>query len=202
MIVGHNRKATHGEKRNEDAHPFWDDNEKVILVHNGMISNHKELCSKSTVDSAAFTQALAKNLDDPLKLLGNIDGAFAFIWYDIEKKKLFFTRNDSRPLYVIESEFNYFLSSEEDLATWILKRQATKVDIKESYAIKPYTLYSLELDAKEIKEEGTYKKKVTLFLPTTTYQSTQRTHTHNHSCINGNIFRLVTQKENPFGKPL
>ena len=147
MIIGHNRKATHGDRKDADAHPFY--NEPICLVHNGMISNHKELCSEATVDSNAVCNAFAKG--DFKETLKDIEGAFAFIWYNIKDKILYFIRNDRRPLFIVETNTTWILISEKEMAEWICKRNNTT--IKSIVECVPSTLYSIELDNRELKEE-------------------------------------------------
>ena len=150
MMIGHNRKATHGEKRHADAHPFWDKAEKIVLVHNGMVSNHKDLCKESTVDSAAVANAIAAG-DNMDEVLASIQGAFAFIFYNTEEKKLYMIRNNLRPLYVSENAGAYIISSEDSMAYWICKRNTEY--ITKNTELKPWFLYSIDLDKREFKEE-------------------------------------------------
>jgi hypothetical protein len=155
MIVGHNRKATHGEKKHIDAHPFWDKEEKICLVHNGMISNHKDFCKDSTIDSAAIANALAK--DSVEGVIENIIGAFAFIWYNIEEKTLFFIRNEQRPLYIIETNATYLLGSEVQMLQWICERN--QETIKHASLVKENTLFSFSLEKRELVEVTEIKAK-------------------------------------------
>ena len=161
MMIGHNRKATHGEKRHEDAHPFWDEDEKIVLVHNGMIHNHKEFCKDATVDSAAITNALAKgDIDD---VISRVSGAFVFIWYNVEEKRMYFIRNDLRPLNIAEANNQIFFASEEKMLTWITSRN--DVNINKSYSLKPMTLYTFDFATRVLKEERYIEKKQLPALP-------------------------------------
>lgn len=171
IVVGHNRKATHGEKNSEDAHPFWDKEEKICLVHNGMISNHKEFCDESTVDSNAICNALAK--ETTKEIFKNIQGAYAFIWYDVTTKKVHFIRNKDRPLYILETDDTFMFSSEHGLSHWIAGRN--NVTINSTKLLKEDTLYTIGLEDKKLVEEETIEKKQRFFpilVPTPTPQTT------------------------------
>lgn len=165
ILVGHNRKATHGSKGDDNnAHPFWSENNKIVLVHNGMVANQKDFCTKATVDSEAICNALSL-ADDPKKVISKVTGAFAFIWYNTEQKKLYFIRNEQRPLFLVETSTTYALVSEDTLAGWIFTRN--KQTVTKVLDIPAMELFSLELGTNEIKSEGKVKKETAFFLQTT-----------------------------------
>jgi len=180
IVVGHNRKATHGEKKHADAHPFWDDDEKICLVHNGMISNHKEFCKESTVDSAAICNALAsaEKIED---VISKIEGAFAFIWYNVMEKKLYFIRNESRPLYILETSSCYLLGSEAQMVQWICNRNNEKVE-KVSLVAQD-TLFSFDLETRKIEDLGEIKIKKNPTFPMV-YTTTGEIHGNNTPTYN------------------
>ena len=153
VIVGHNRKATFGGINNKNAHPFIFGN--TVLIHNGGLDNFRSLLSHRErekwgveVDSHAAAILLARN--DPEKILKEMKGAFTFVWYDVEKKQLYFVRNEERPLYFANTDTKIYFASEAGMLTWILGRRgiANKV-----INLKPGVLITMFLDGDDLSWE-------------------------------------------------
>lgn len=188
ILIGHNRKATHGTISNENSHPFYEDH--IILVHNGMLHNQQRYKKQRSVDSNTFAAELAHTHADEVKqLIADVDGAYAFVWWDMEQKKLFFVRNDQRPLCVAEYEGKYVFSSEP----WLLHGLCHRVEgssIKhdesdrawEMWSTKPGLLYSLDMNGNLASEELPAKKSTVVYHRpgnTTTTTASQATATSN-----------------------
>ena len=126
--IGHTRWATHGEPSEINAHPHMSSDDKVVLVHNGIIENYSELREmlskqgytvKSQTDTEVASNLVAyfyKALGDPLKAISEamlrIRGSFAFaILFNDIKDAIYVARKDS-PLIVGIGEDGYYAASD------------------------------------------------------------------------------------------
>lgn len=111
-MVGHNRKATFGVVKDENAHPFIED--KIILVHNGTLTNHKDLDKDVEVDSHAIASTINKY--GVAAAIKKIQGAFSVVAFNTETKELYMFRNTERPLFLGEIPGAWIFSSEPWIA--------------------------------------------------------------------------------------
>jgi glucosamine--fructose-6-phosphate aminotransferase (isomerizing) len=121
--MGHTRWATHGGKTDLNSHPHMSNDKKIVLVHNGIISNYDELKKKYLIDyefkSSTDTEVISNmiqylkniNASEPKsmeQILGQLtelmEGTWACIISDSDyPNKLFFMKNES-PLLIGTSE--------------------------------------------------------------------------------------------------
>ena len=122
--IGHTRWATHGEPSDINSHPHG--NEKITVVHNGIIENYNKiktfLVEKGYVfESETDTETVAKLLDyyyngNPfetiVKVLKEIEGSYGLgIMFADFPEKIFAVRKDS-PLIVGVGEGENFIASD------------------------------------------------------------------------------------------
>lgn len=169
IMVGHNRAATRGSIKDENAHPFWV-KDKIILVQNGTYrGSHKHL-KDTEVDTEAITHVLAEE-DDVEAALQRINAAYALVWYNTEKKELNLIRNNERPLYVCDTKAGGIMfASEMETIFWAATRN--KVDLKEvPKMLEPSVLTTIKLhkshhEVVERKLDATFRWPATVITST------------------------------------
>ena len=126
IILGHTRWASHGKVSQENAHPHTDCNEKIAIVHNGIIENYLELKEmlinkghrfKSETDSeivAHLIEEFSKELDFEngcKKAFSMLKGSFAILAIKSDEEKIVGIRKDS-PLVIGINENECFAASD------------------------------------------------------------------------------------------
>ena len=125
--VAHTRWATHGGVTKENAHPHLSCKQKVVMVHNGIIENYRQLFKelsdnheiKSETDSEVIAHLIEEEYDkekNPLKTLQNVskklDGSFALVVIFSDKKDEIYGVRKYAPLIVGIGEQENFISSD------------------------------------------------------------------------------------------
>lgn len=124
--IGHTRWATHGEPSVSNAHPHYNQNKSIAVVHNGIIENYQPLRDKMLAKGYTFasetdTEVVAHLLDyyyegNPLqaiaKVMHRVQGSYAFgVLFRDYPDRLYAVRKDS-PLIVGASEQGNFIASD------------------------------------------------------------------------------------------
>lgn len=124
--IGHTRWATHGEPSDVNAHPHFNKEQNIAVVHNGIIENYLKLKKKLTEKGYEFvsdtdTEVIAHLLDyyyrgNPLqaitKIMHRMEGSYALgIIFKDHPEELYAVRKDS-PLIVGKAESGCVIASD------------------------------------------------------------------------------------------
>ena len=128
--IGHTRWATHGEPNDINAHPHASMDERIALIHNGIIENYgplkEELISRGYVfTSETDTEVLVHLIDDIQKnekvsiaeavrlALHSVVGAYAIVVLSKDNPNQLVAARKSSPLVVgIGTEGDFYLASD------------------------------------------------------------------------------------------
>ena len=123
--IGHTRWATHGNKTDINAHPHHDNQNRISLVHNGIIENYHELKEnlsgyffRSKTDTEVIAVMIGKFLDDGFSVKESIEktvqllkGTWALVIIHRDfPNKIWITRNGSPLLLGIEEDYIMIVS--------------------------------------------------------------------------------------------
>lgn len=124
--IGHTRWATHGMPSDKNAHPHFNKEESIVVVHNGIIENYLKLKKKLEKKGYEFisdtdTEVIAHLLDyyykgNPLqaitKIMHRMEGSYALgIIFKDHPDELFAVRKDS-PLIVGSTKSGNIIASD------------------------------------------------------------------------------------------
>jgi glucosamine--fructose-6-phosphate aminotransferase (isomerizing) len=126
--IGHTRWATHGEPSQANAHPHVDQDNRVAVVHNGIIENYEELRQSlvekgykfdSETDTEVVPQLIShymregSGLEEAVKrAVGQLEGSYALAIVAVsEPDKLVLVRKES-PLIIGVGDNELFVASD------------------------------------------------------------------------------------------
>lgn len=127
--IAHTRWATHGEPNDINAHPHISQDEKIALIHNGIIENYETLRSQLeaagyTFKSETDTEVLVQFIDYLMDLnhtdlctavqmaLNQVTGAYAIAVVEKGNPDTIIAARKSSPLVVGIGEKEFFLASD------------------------------------------------------------------------------------------
>lgn len=148
ILVGHNRAATRGTVSDKNAHPFWvEDN--IILVQNGTWYGDHTHIKNTDVDTEAIAHLMHDHQDDLEAGLQKVNAAYALVWYNRNKQTLYAIRNDDRPLHIGYCKNGVILLASE-MSTILFAAQRQNLSLKEL----PYQLADGYLNTWNFNNKG------------------------------------------------
>lgn len=127
--MGHTRWATHGEPSDRNSHPHFSADQKLAIIHNGIIENYGAL--KTTLESKGYTfrsdtdtevlitfiqDILETNhlpLDQAVKVaLNQVDGAYAIVVMSLNEKHQLIAARKGSPMVIGIGKGEHFVASD------------------------------------------------------------------------------------------
>ena len=129
VVLGHNRASTVGASSEANAHPFLCQG-GIIGTHNGTLTHQSRISLTDYQDYGTDSEALLNEIANigVEDAMAKADGAWALVWWDMEKDQVHFLRNSERTLYytVTKDGKNLYYASEPWFLTAALGRHAVE----------------------------------------------------------------------------
>jgi glutamine---fructose-6-phosphate transaminase (isomerizing) len=123
--IGHTRWATHGRVSEENAHPHFDNDDRVHVVVNGIVENYMSLKQRllaagcvftSETDAEVIAHLVAEHYDGDLaqavrSAYAELEGHFAFVAMTLEEPDTLVGARKECPLIVGRGDGEQFLAS-------------------------------------------------------------------------------------------
>lgn len=166
--IGHTRWATHGEPSDINAHPHYNKEESIVVVHNGIIENYLKLKKKLETKGYKFvsdtdTEVIAHLLDyyytgNPLqavtKIMHRMEGSYALgIIFKDHPDELYAVRKDS-PLIVGHTRGGNILASDVP-AVLKYTRDVFFIENEEIVRMTGKTMDFFTVDEEPLEKEAT-----------------------------------------------
>lgn len=165
--IGHTRWATHGAPNDLNAHPHYNQDETIAVVHNGIIENYLKLKKKLTAKGYTFrsdtdTEVVAMLLDyyykgDPIeaitKVMHRVEGSYALgIIFSAHPDLVYAVRKDS-PLIVGKAEDGNLIASDVP-AVLKYTREVYFIQNEEIGVLSESQIRFYNIDGEEIEKEA------------------------------------------------
>jgi glutamine---fructose-6-phosphate transaminase (isomerizing) len=128
--IGHTRWATHGEPNERNAHPHTDTEQRIAVVHNGIIENADQLRDQLTgagvrlasdTDTEALAHMIAAELaanescilaDAVIRTLRHVEGAYGLVVLDVKNPDQLVVARKGSPIVLGLGENEMFVASD------------------------------------------------------------------------------------------
>ena len=166
--IGHTRWATHGEPSDVNAHPHFDTEEKIAVVHNGIIRNYQEIKEKLThhgltfvtqTDTEVIVQLISRNLKKTKsaveaisKSVNELEGSYAIaILFKGESDKIYAVRKEAPLVIGIGNGENFVASDIPTLSQFVDK--VIRLNDNEITIVTKNNVEFYNLSGEKIKKE-------------------------------------------------
>jgi glucosamine--fructose-6-phosphate aminotransferase (isomerizing) len=128
LAIAHSRWATHGGPTDENAHPHFDQNDRIAVIHNGIIENYFELQEQLVKEGHTFhsetdTEIAAHVIGREYERTGNLttavreavkqlNGAYAMVVLSVDDPDRIVAVRNASPLVLGLGEGESFLASD------------------------------------------------------------------------------------------
>ncbi len=167
--IGHTRWATHGEPSDVNAHPHFNADNSIVVVHNGIIENYLKLKKKLIEKGYKFisdtdTEVIAHLLDyyyhgNPMqaiiKIMHRMEGSYALgILFKDHPEELYAVRKDS-PLIVGHTRDGCIIASDVP-AVLKYTRDVYFIENEEIVCMRQDSMEFFNVDEEPIEKEPTH----------------------------------------------
>lgn len=166
--IGHTRWATHGEPNETNAHPHFNKENNLVLIHNGIIENYAVLKKRLINEGYEFysetdTEVLVKLVDYYIKkghglfqavryALIEVEGTYGIaVLYTLEPDRIVIAKNGS-PLVIGVGDGENFIASDVNA---LISHTSQVVYLEDDEIVE---LYNDRFTAKNIKDESIIKE--------------------------------------------
>lgn len=166
--IGHTRWATHGSPSDVNAHPHFNKDESIVVVHNGIIENYLKLKEKlqkrgyefiSETDTEVIVHLLdyyykGNPLEAIIKVMHRMEGSYALgIIFADRPKELYAVRKDS-PLIVGSTKSGNIIASDVP-AVLRYTREVCFIENEEIVRITESSMEFFNVDEEVVEKEFT-----------------------------------------------
>jgi glucosamine--fructose-6-phosphate aminotransferase (isomerizing) len=123
--IGHTRWATHGRVSEENAHPHYDNRDRIHVVVNGIVENYMALKERLLAEGSVFTSETdaeviahliaahySDDLPEAVRLAFNeLEGHYAFVAMSLDEPELLVGARKECPLIIGRGEGEQFIAS-------------------------------------------------------------------------------------------
>lgn len=121
ICIGHTRWATNGPVNTENSHPHLSFNNKIAVVHNGIIENYQACCDylskhninlTTPVDTEVIPNILYLLRHNKHEIHNFLNGQYVFCAITKNSQSLFVAKKGNLPLYIGRNKQNIYVTSD------------------------------------------------------------------------------------------